>query len=443
MKIRKKFYFKKISAVALALAVGITSTAGTMPASSQAASTFSLTKKVTVGAGETYQLSTKGSTKGITFRSSDKKIVSVSKSGKIKGKKAGKATITAKVNKKSKKCVVTVKKAPKAIKITNGNLELYTESMEQLSVKFTSGYSNKVTFKSGNKAVAKVTSKGLVTAVGEGKTTITATTFNGKKAKISCVVIDDQKETAAPTETPTTVASVAPTVSASAIPTTDVSATPSSAPVNTETSATSTPIATETATVLPSTVPAPTEFAIALPSNVPAPTEAATEIPSNVPAPTEVTTEAPINTPVATEAATVTPGGISASPTASPAVTDVVTTSAVISKIEGNTIYVNENQSILNLTKCITYFKKGHQITLQELAVGDTITITYSGLTAETFPSLLVECEKIEVTKSASTIIHAATIENITETNMFLEDFNNYLSYYSSVTKVYKNGQEI
>ena len=86
MKIRKKFYFKKISAVALALAVGITSTAGTMPASSQAASTFSLTKKVTVGAGETYQLSTKGSTKGITFRSSDKKIVSVSKSGKIKGK---------------------------------------------------------------------------------------------------------------------------------------------------------------------------------------------------------------------------------------------------------------------------------------------------------------------------------------------------------------------
>ena len=439
MKSNKKFYFKKINAVALAFAVGITSTAGTMPVFSQAASTFSLTKKVTIGAGETYQLTTKGSTKGITFRSSDKKIVSVSKSGKIKGKKAGKATITAKVNKKSKKCVVTVKKAPKAIKITNGNLELYTESAEQLSVKFTSGYSNKVTFKSGNKAVAKVSSKGLVTAVGEGKTTITATTFNGKKAKISCVVIDDQKETAAPTVTPaeTSTAAASATPAVSAFPTTDVSATPSSAPVNTETTAASTPIATETATVTPSTVPAPTYFAITLPSDVPAPTESAAETPSNAPAPTEVTTEAPTNAPVAT----VTPGGISASP----AVTDVVTTSAVISKIEGNTIYVNENQSILNLTKCITYFKKGHQITLQELAVGDTITITYSGLTAETFPSLLVECEKIEVTKSASTIIHAATIKSITKSNMFLEDYNypSYLSYDSSVTKVYKDGQEI
>lgn len=100
------------------------------------------------------------------------------------------------MKKKSKKCTVTVKKAPKAVKIENGNLELYTESMEQLSVSFTDGYSKKVTFQSANKEVATVSSKGLVTAVDEGKTTITATTFNGKKAKISCVVIDDQKETA-------------------------------------------------------------------------------------------------------------------------------------------------------------------------------------------------------------------------------------------------------
>ena len=96
MKNKKSFYVKKISAVALAFAVGITSIAGNTPAISKAASTFSITKKATIGAGETYQLATKGSTKGITFKSSDKKIVSVSKSGKIKGKKTGKATITAK-----------------------------------------------------------------------------------------------------------------------------------------------------------------------------------------------------------------------------------------------------------------------------------------------------------------------------------------------------------
>ena len=79
MKSKKSFYVKKISAVALAFAVGITSIAGNTPAISQAASTFSITKKATIGAGETYQLATKGNTKGITFKSSDKKIVSVSK----------------------------------------------------------------------------------------------------------------------------------------------------------------------------------------------------------------------------------------------------------------------------------------------------------------------------------------------------------------------------
>lgn len=422
MKSKKSFYIKKISAVALAFAVGITSSAGNVPVISQASSTFHLTKKVTVGAGEPYQLTTKGNTKGITFLSSDKKIVSVSKTGKIKGKKAGKATITAKVNKKSKKCVVTVKKAPKAIKITNGNLELYTESMEQLSVKFTSGYSNKVTFKSGNKAVAKVSSKGLVTAVGEGITTITATTFNGKKAQITCKVIDDQKETAAPTTEPTT--SVTATISPTAIVTAVVSTTPSSTPANTET--TSTPVVTE----------APTATA----ANIPTLAATATTTPSSVPVPTQVATVAPTNTPIATEATTTTSSSISASPTATP---DVVTTSAVISKIEGNTIYINENQSILNLTNCITYFKGGHQITLQELAVGDTVTITYSGLTAETLPSLLIECKKIEVTKSKSRIIHAATIESLTERSMFLKDLPYYLSYSASVTKVYKDGQEI
>ena len=438
MKSKKSFYVKKISAVALAFAVGITSTAGNTPAISQAASTFSITKKATIGAGETYQLATKGNTKGITFKSSDKKIVSVSKSGKIKGKKSGKATITAKVNKKSKKCVVTVKKAPKGIKITNGNLELYTESQEQLSVKFTSGYSNKITFKSGNKAVAKVSTKGLVTAVGEGKTTITATTFNRKKATITCKVVDDQKETATPTTEPTATVSVTPTVSTTAVATAVVSTTPSNIPANTE-AATSTPIATETATSVPSNVPEPTYTATVVPSDIPTPTETATLVPSSVPAPTNTAPVAPTITPVAGEAATVTPGGISVSPSATP---EVATTSAVISKIDGNVIYVNENQSILNLTKCITYFKAGHQITLQELAVGDTITITYSGLTAETFPSLLVACEKIEVTKSESKIVHATTIYDISNSNMYT-NYPCFLTYDSSVAKIYKDGQEI
>ena len=46
----------------------------------------------------------------VKWSSSNKKIATVSKKGKVKGKKAGKATITAKVGKKKYKCKITVKK---------------------------------------------------------------------------------------------------------------------------------------------------------------------------------------------------------------------------------------------------------------------------------------------------------------------------------------------
>ena len=287
MRKKKSFYTKKATALALAFAVSLTGVTGNTPALTQAAvNSFTLTNKVTIGDGETYQLSAKGNTKGNSFQSSNKNIVTVSKSGKIKGHKSGKATIIAKVKKKSKKCIVTVEKAPKAIQIENGYLELHTKSMEQLSVTFTEGYSKKVSFQSANKAVATVSSKGLVTAVGEGKTTITATTFNGKKAKISCVVLDEQKETVTSTPVNTTVssttttaiASVEPTASAQVLPTETSSVTkiPDSTPI----APTHTP--TETVTRTPST----TFDTPATSSSVP--TEQATAIPDNTPAVTPV-----------------------------------------------------------------------------------------------------------------------------------------------------------
>ena len=85
------------------------------PHLAQAATTFSIPSQVTIGKGETFQLNVKGTSSKPTFRSSNKKVVSVTKSGKIKGNKIGKATITAKINKKTKRCKVTVKAAPKKI----------------------------------------------------------------------------------------------------------------------------------------------------------------------------------------------------------------------------------------------------------------------------------------------------------------------------------------
>ena len=68
--------------------------------------------KVTLDKGESYTLkaylSPKKTTERVSWKSSDKKVVSVNKSGKITGLKKGKATITAVCGGKKKSCQVTV-----------------------------------------------------------------------------------------------------------------------------------------------------------------------------------------------------------------------------------------------------------------------------------------------------------------------------------------------
>lgn len=61
-------------------------------------------------AGKTVTLKLKNNKKKIKWSSSNKKVATVTKKGKVKGKKVGKATITAKVGKKKYKCKINVKK---------------------------------------------------------------------------------------------------------------------------------------------------------------------------------------------------------------------------------------------------------------------------------------------------------------------------------------------
>ncbi len=79
--------------------------------------------KLTLAVGKTAKLKVKNTKKKVKWSSSKKKIASVSKKGKVKGKKAGKTTITAKVGSKKLKCKVTVKakKNPTATPISNRN----------------------------------------------------------------------------------------------------------------------------------------------------------------------------------------------------------------------------------------------------------------------------------------------------------------------------------
>ena len=150
--------------------------------------------KATVGVGETLDLKAKKTpAKAKTtyrWKSSAPKIVSVSKKGRIKAKKKGKATITVmSSNGKKAVCKITVKKAPKKIEFRKKSLTLKKGKSTTLKVKLPAGTaSRKLSFSSSKKSVASVTAKGKVTAKKVGTAKITVKTYNKKKAAITVKV---------------------------------------------------------------------------------------------------------------------------------------------------------------------------------------------------------------------------------------------------------------
>ena len=83
----------------------------------QAASSIKISKKKkTLRVGDKYTLKITGTSKKVKWKSSNKKVATVNSKGKVKAKKKGTATITAKVGGKKYKCKITVKKA-KVLKV--------------------------------------------------------------------------------------------------------------------------------------------------------------------------------------------------------------------------------------------------------------------------------------------------------------------------------------
>lgn len=175
--------------------------------------------KITMTVGQSKKLKVKGISKKrakrIKWKSSKKKVVTVTKTGKLKARKAGKATITAKVGKKKLKCKVVVKrKRKKARKKKESNSSSKKMWLSKTSVTLQAGSGvdlvlhnakNVVKWSSSNKKVAWVErdttykNHGAVQAVAKGTTVITAK-VDGKTFKCHVKVIADDYHASEETE---------------------------------------------------------------------------------------------------------------------------------------------------------------------------------------------------------------------------------------------------
>ena len=189
---------KRILTIVLTLALIVTMMPMNLTNVNARTTTRLSSKKIVLQVGKTKKLKVKNKPAGVkvVWKSSKKKVATVSKKGKVKAKKPGKTTITAKVGKKKYKCKVVVKR--------NNSIKVTKPSDNNNSV------INQVTTKSEPSQI--------VTTKAEVKTTKTETTKKNDSTTVKPTVAPTLKPTAKPTTvTPTT---VAPTLKPTEKPTT-------------------------------------------------------------------------------------------------------------------------------------------------------------------------------------------------------------------------------
>ena len=189
---------KRILTIVLTLALIVTMMPMNLTNVNARTTTRLSSKKIVLQVGKTKKLKVKNKPAGVkvVWKSSKKKVATVSKKGKVKAKKPGKTTITAKVGKKKYKCKVVVKR--------NNSIKVTKPSDNNNSV------INQVTTKSEPSQI--------VTNKAEVKTTKTETTKKNDSTTVKPTVAPTLKPTVAPTTVaPTT---VAPTLKPTVAPTT-------------------------------------------------------------------------------------------------------------------------------------------------------------------------------------------------------------------------------
>lgn len=197
----RKASTKSIIAFALAIMLALSSTM-VIPVEAKAApkakkNVLNVTKK-TMKVGQTTTLKVKkvspsNASKSVKYSTSKKSVATVDSKGKIKAKAAGTATITvtSKSNSKVKAtCKVTVKQPVKKIQISKNVLAVQKGKTVNIkaTVKPKNASNKKLKYKTSNKKIATVNSKGKVKGIKNGTVTITVTAADGSKKKATCKV---------------------------------------------------------------------------------------------------------------------------------------------------------------------------------------------------------------------------------------------------------------
>lgn len=247
----KKKITKGIAVVTLSLGLVFSGTSATVAPIGTTVTVEAASKNMSVKAsnknvyvGSSAKLNVKA-TKGakLSYKTSNKKIATIDNRGNIKGRKAGtaKITITAKKSKyKTVKKTITVKVVKRNQKITASNVSVHYKKGRYLGAKAKTG----LTYKSSNRAVVSVNSKGYIVGkkVGTAKIYITAKASGTYKKATKTVVVKVIKQTSTPAVKPTTTPK----------PTAKPTATPKPTAVP---KPTATPMPTATPTATPTPVP--------------------------------------------------------------------------------------------------------------------------------------------------------------------------------------------
>lgn len=174
-----KRFIPVILSLALACSIAV-------PCTAQAASKPKLSAtKLVLEVGSSKKLTVKNTKQKVIWSSGKPSVAMINSKGTVKGITPGKAVIKAKVDNSTLKCAVTV---TDKVALSETSAELYSGSQSTLKLQNASS----VSWTSDNEAVAKVNSKGVVTAVDKGSCNIIATNKNTKKT-YTCKVTVNRK----------------------------------------------------------------------------------------------------------------------------------------------------------------------------------------------------------------------------------------------------------